>query len=236
MDSNDIKNQAKKNGARLCGMASIDRFNEAPKGFGPLDLFPGTKSVIAFAKQIPKGSLNISTTIPYTVTEEMALHETHRIAMEIALFIESNNYEAVIVPSEPYEYWDSQNKTGKGLISLKHIANKCGLGTWGKNHLIYNPQLGNLMRLGAVLTNAVLKPDPIIEKEICNSGCLLCKSSCPSGALSTNGIEQIKCREYSCGITAKGDQIYTCNICRRVCPNVYGFDYNEKSDVFLAGN
>jgi epoxyqueuosine reductase len=223
MKSNDIKQQAAYFGARLCGIAPIDRFNDAPKGFGPLDLFPQTQSVIAFAKQIPKSTLNLSSIIPYSVLEEASLHETHRIAFELALYIESQGYQAVMVPSEPYEYWDAENQTGKGLVSLKHLAFKCGLGTWGKNHLLYNPEIGNLMRLGAVLTDAILEPDAMVEKEICKTNCRLCMSSCPGGALSASGVDQSKCRGYSQGYTSKGDSIYTCNVCRRVCPNVFGY-------------
>jgi len=110
------------------------------------------------------------------------------------------------------------------LISLKHIAYKCGLGTFGKNHLLYNPQIGSLMRIGAVLTNAILEPDIILEKDICKTGCKLCISSCPSGALLVSGVDQSKCRPISQGKTKKGEPIYTCNICRAVCPNVFGFE------------
>ncbi len=234
MNSNDIKKQAGKNGANLCGIATIDRFYNAPEGFSPLDLYPQAQSAIAFAKQIPKGSLNLSTSIPYAVCEEVALHESHRIALEIALFIEKNGYNAVLVPSEPYEYWDSKHTTGKGLVSLKHIAYQCGLGAWGKNHLLYNPNLGNLMKLGAVLTDAKLEPDAVLEKEICKPNCKLCISSCPSEALTQSGVEQLKCRPYSAGKTSKGDSIYTCNVCRSICPNVFGFDHKEQSTVLLG--
>jgi epoxyqueuosine reductase len=236
MNSSDIKKQAGKYGARLCGIASIDRFNDAPKGFSPLDLYPKTQSVVAFAKQIPKGSLDLSTGIPYTVLEDIALHETHRIALEIVLFIENHGYQAVIVPSEPYEYWDSKNKTGKGLVSLKHIAYKSGLGVWGNNHLLYNPQIGNLMKIGAILTNAILEPDAILEKIICKTSCQLCISSCPSGALSTNGVNQSKCRTFSHKKTLKGELIYSCNVCRKVCPNAFGFVYNDKTNVYITVN
>lgn len=223
MNSVDIKKQAEKNGARLCGIAPIDRFTAAPKGFGPLDLFPHTKSVIAFAKQIPKSTLRLPTLIPYSVSEEIALFETHRIALELSLVIEAHGYQAVMVPSEPYEYWDEMGKTGKGLISLKHLAHQCGLGTWGRNHLIYNPEIGSLMKIGAVLTDAKLEPDPVLDAEICNDKCRLCFSSCPAGALSKSGVDQLKCRNRCEGKTKKGYPIYSCNICRNVCPNVFGF-------------
>jgi epoxyqueuosine reductase len=222
MNSNDVKMQVLKSGATLCGIAPVERFTDAPKGFAPTDLYPETRSVISIALQMPKTTLNLPTHIPYTVVEEIALKETHRIAFELMMFLEANDHEATIVPSEPYEYWDAATRTGKGLVSLKHIGHKCGIGVFGKNHLLYNPQLGSLMRLGAVLTNATLEPDKMLEKEICTPGCKLCIESCPAGAINENGVNQKKCREYSQGKSLKGDLLYACNICRRVCKNVCG--------------
>jgi epoxyqueuosine reductase QueG len=233
MKSIDIKQQAKLLGAKLCGIAPIERFNDAPEGFGPLDLFPETKSVIAFAKQVPKSTLHMSSPIPYTVLEHIILEETHRIAFEMMLYIENSGFSAAFVPSEPYEYWDEERKTGKGLVSLKHIAHRCGLGAFGNNHLLYNPKLGSLIKIGAVLTNATLEPDDMLEMKICKDNCKLCESKCPSGALTKDGVYQYKCRGYSQRETAKGDPIYSCNTCRRVCPNLSGFAYEGELSVYL---
>lgn len=229
MNSADIKNFVFQRGAVLCGIAHIDRFNDAPQGFGPLDLYPQTQSVISFALQVPKSTLALKTGIPYTVGEIVSLQNSHRMALDLVLYLENKGYEAVMVPSEPYEYWDVERRTGKGLVSLKHIANRCGLGVFGKNHLLYNAQYGSLMRLGAILTNARLDADPMLDKEICKSSCKLCVTSCPAGAISESGVDQLKCRSFCEGKTAKGDLIYTCNLCRRICPNVSGVKVNTKS-------
>lgn len=229
MDAIAIKNEAKTLGAALCGIAPVERFTIAPQGFGPGDLYPATQSVIAFALQIPSGTLDLSNTIPYHVVEDITLHESHRIGYHLAMFMERQGFSATIVPSEPYEYWDEDRKTGKGLISLKHIGYQCGLGVFGKNQLLCNPQIGNLMRLGAILTNARVEADPVLDINTCNSGCRLCIDSCPSGALSETGVDQLKCRAYSHGKTTKGDSIYMCNVCRRVCVNSRGV--RKKSEV-----
>lgn len=230
MNSANIKKQAKLLGAKLCGIAPVERFKDAPEGFGPLDLFSETKSVIAFAKQVPKSTLSLTSKIPYTVLEHITLEETHRIALEIILYLENSGFRAVIVPSEPYEYWDAERKTGKGLLSLKHVAHRCGLGVWG---IIIYPHLGSLMKIGAVLTDAVLEADDMLEMKICKDNCKLCLSSCPSGALSKDGVDQFKCRGFSERETAKGDPIYSCNTCRRVCPNLSGFAYEGELSVYL---
>ena len=48
-----IKNVALQYGADVCGIGSIDRFKNAPKGFSPLDLFDKCKSVIAVGIALP---------------------------------------------------------------------------------------------------------------------------------------------------------------------------------------
>ena len=67
MFSDDVKQILFEMGADLCGFASIDRFNEAPKGFHPCDVLPSCKTVVVFAKQFPTGSLHCNTTVPYTI-------------------------------------------------------------------------------------------------------------------------------------------------------------------------
>ncbi|HZX46636.1 MAG TPA: hypothetical protein VFF83_05145 [Clostridia bacterium] len=52
-------------GADVCGFAGIDRFGEAPKGFHPTDVYPQCKSVIVFAKALPKGITKVSPRIVY---------------------------------------------------------------------------------------------------------------------------------------------------------------------------
>jgi epoxyqueuosine reductase len=222
MNSITIKNEARALGVVFCGIAPVERFVHAPSGFGPRDLYPETRSVVAFALPVPSGSLDLPSIIPYHVVEEITLHESHRIAYRLAIFLEMHGFRATMVPSEPYEYWDEDRKTGKGLVSLKHIGYQCGLGVFGKNQLLCNPGIGNLMKLGAVLTNAELEPDAILDIQTCRPGCRLCIDSCPSGALSETGVDQLKCRAYSHQKTAKGDMVYVCNVCRKVCVNARG--------------
>ena len=40
------------------GIASIERFNSAPKGMHPTDFLPGCQSVIMFCTRLPDGAIN----------------------------------------------------------------------------------------------------------------------------------------------------------------------------------
>ncbi|MBN1925512.1 MAG: epoxyqueuosine reductase [Prolixibacteraceae bacterium] len=216
--SDEIKKIILELGADICGIASIDRFDQAPEGFHPTDLYAGTKSVIVFAKKIPESIFHVKSCIPYSFIDDIALHETLRLSLEISVKLENFKIRAIPIPSEPYEYWDEASMTGKGMLSLKHAGYLAGLGVIGRNQLLNNPNFGNLIKLGAVLTNAVLEPDPILSHNFCADTCNLCIDNCPSGALNKESVQQKNCREYSEGSTKKGVPITICNKCRSICP------------------
>jgi epoxyqueuosine reductase QueG len=71
MNSNEIKQILYNLGADMCGIASIDRFREAPEGFHPTDTLPSCKSVIVFGKKFLKATLDCSNTMPYTIVRNM---------------------------------------------------------------------------------------------------------------------------------------------------------------------
>ncbi len=50
----EIKQKTYELGADLCGVASVDRFKEAPEGFHPQDVLPSCQSVIILASRFLK--------------------------------------------------------------------------------------------------------------------------------------------------------------------------------------
>ncbi len=226
----EIKKMALRNGADLCGIAPVERFEHAPVGFHPTDIYPGTKSVIVIAKQEIESTLYSKSAVAYTFATEMILNEVFRITIEIAEKLEQKGVIAIPVPSEPYEYWDEKELTGKGILSLKHAAHLSGLGVIGKNTLLINKKYGNLIRLGAILTDAKLEGDCIDDSVLCKDTCNLCLKSCPVNAINGNIVIQKKCRPNS-GITnKKGYSLYICNTCRKVCPYRAGGIVNNNND------
>ena len=218
----EIKKILKNLGADFCGIANIDRFNEAPEGFHPKDLYIECKSVIVFAKAVPKGLIDVNPRILYSHIKDVCIKEIDRISYLAALEIEKNGAKAVPVPcNTPYEYWDSDNMEGKGLLSMKHAAVLAGLGSMGKNTLLVNGEYGNMINLGAILTNLDLTSDPLSE-EFCIQGCQICIENCPAGAISDSHINQKLCREKSSDINNKGFEVCLCNKCRILCPMSIG--------------
>jgi len=221
--STEIKELAKELGADVCGIATIDRFDDSPAGFHPTDVYKNTKSVISIACRIPGSSMYIDSPSPYTAIEDIALARVNQIALSLTLCLEKCGFQAIMIPSVPYDYWDAETMTGKGILSLKHLGYKAGVGYIGKNSLLCNDEYGNLIKLGALITNAELVADPFIEKSLCKESCTLCIDSCPVGAIGQNAeVCQKKCREYAEVPNKRGVEIYACHQCRKVCPNRNG--------------
>ena len=221
--SQTIKDVAKQLGADLCGIAPVSRFEGAPKGFHPRDLFERTRSVLAVATRFPEGPFRAASPIVYSVVNDVVLAEVARLVCELCLRLERlGGLCAVPVPSEPYEYWDAENREGRGLLSLKHAGWLAGLGVMGKNTLLTNRELSNRICLGAVLLDVELEADAIADYQLCDESCRRCIDSCPASAIDGSTVHQRLCRSHSQGRTAKGEPIYLCNQCRVVCPHGRG--------------
>lgn len=227
--SPEIKKMAMRCGADLCGIAPVERFEHAPKGFHPYDIYPQAKSVITIARREIESKLHSKSAVTYTFATEMILQEVFRITIKLACELEKKGVIAIPIPSEPYEYWDEKELTGKGILSLKHAAYLSGLGVIGKSTLLINRKYGNSIRLGAIITNAKLEGDPIEDFIPCKETCNLCINSCPVGAINGLSVMQKKCRPNSGIITKRGYTLYTCHTCRQVCPYRAGMesDANE---------
>lgn len=218
-----VKELAKQLGADLCGIAPVGRFDQAPQGFHPRDLFPPAQSVLALAKRFPEGPFHARSMIPYSVANDVILAEIARLTCELCVRLErEDRVVAVPVPTEPYEYWDAPNRTGRGLLSLKHAGWLAGLGVMGKNTLLTHRELGNRICLGAILLDVELPGDGMADYQLCAEKCRLCIDACPVHAIGASTVGQKLCRGNSQGRTAKNEPIYVCNQCRAICPNGAG--------------
>lgn len=220
-----IREMATELGADVCGFAEIGRFQDAPKGFSPLDLYDQCRTVIAFGVALPKGLQQIDPRLIYHhFNEAIANRMIDQIALQLAKSLESQySCHAVPLPcDDPYEYWDAEAMEGRGLLSMKHAAVQAGLGTLGKNTLLLNREFGNRLNIGVVLTDMELPSDPLAES-VCIQGCTKCADNCPVGAIENGTVVQKLCRAHAYGPkTAKGNGTTSCNLCRTVCPVGFG--------------
>ena len=220
----NFKSEMKKNvlskGADLVGIASVDRFNGAPDGHKPEDILPGAKNVVVCAKRIPNSVVIEQPATSYHNMMMILYNQLDIIAYEVAIYIEEQGGVAIPIPSdEPYYDWNPDKVHGRGDLSHKHAAQAAGLGRLGKNSLLITPEFGNRVQLVSVVTNLNLEVDPLFEYELCPSKCTACIEACPVQAITVQQqVDQKICRSHLSLKLPKGQSIYGCRECRKVCP------------------
>lgn len=135
-----------------------------------------------------------------------------QIAEKLAAFIEESGYKAV--PGQD--------------VPLKFVADRMGLGAYGKNGLLMTEKCGSYVGLRGVITNMPIAPDRFDKMKPPCDDCEACLRACPTGALYapykvnprlcinplTRKQEYIrpelraKMQNWICG----------CDICQEVCP------------------
>lgn len=224
LNSRIIKDKAFSLGCDLCGIASINRFNNLPDSTNPLHILKNAKSVVVIAKKFLNSTLDSTSTIPYTIVRNYLSREIDEITIQLSYFFEENNYHALPTGAiEPCNYNKDLSKT-VGLISLKYAAFKAGLGIIGKNTLLITPEYGNMVWLGAIITSAELESDPIQEKSPCKDNCRICIDNCPTGAIDgSQFMDQQKCWNFAFGAEEGGEWRIKCFKCRETCPYAKGY-------------
>jgi epoxyqueuosine reductase len=113
------------------------------------------------------------------------------------------------------------------------VAERAGLGWFGKNANLLLPGRGSWYLLGSVLTDAALG-DAIVDvparppvDDGCGT-CERCRPACPTGAIVAPGtVDARRCLSWSLQVTgsfprdqrvALGDRLYGCDDCQEVCP------------------
>lgn len=216
MNAQAVKDFVFARGAALCGVASIDRFSGAPKGYHPLDVMPSCKSVISFAMPFPVGTLRCASSVPYTRVRNTITPKMDALALELCLFLEEQGYASAPIPTNESQ-WDAATGRWRSIISQKHAAQAAGIGSIGRHSLLITPEYGSMVWLGCVLTEAELTPDPLLP-DICNN-CGLCVAACPVHALECREMAQQTCWDHAFGDDPDTQNWrISCHACRDACP------------------
>ncbi len=205
----EIKKATLSMGADMVGIASIDRFENAPSETHPSTYLPSARAVISVAIKIPHGVCDVwgdytqegKTISPYLFYGYGLINlETSRIVRTVAVKLEKMGYRTRIFPPtwmiSQYRFFERIIETGEIMadFSHRHTAVAAGLGVFGANGLVLTKENGVRQRLNSIITDAPLVPDPMSEMEIpCGKKCdYKCIRVCPVNAFSEK--ENMECK------------------------------------------
>ena len=191
------------------------------RGTDPLALLPEARSIISLA-------------MSYKVSENVKLDTTKG---RVAKYAWGDDYHKVMkARMKEFVFQLSQNvQTGvlgrwyvdDGPMLDRAVAQRAGLGWFGKNTNILSSEFGSWIFLGQVLTDLDLEPDEPLKTN-CGS-CVKCITSCPTGAIvAPYVIDNQRCISHltieNRGVIPKNlraemsDWVFGCDICQDVCP------------------
>lgn len=182
----EVKDVALRAGADLVGVVSAETADSMPRIWvgwtiqkfskRATEILATAKSIVVLGFHIYDEAFNVATRRD-DGWEYLGYYPLLLQTRRVMLFLRERGYKAVIFPS---------------TLPIKRLAQAAGLGSFGKNSLIINPEFGPWIFLSAVLTDAQLKPDPPFEEDLCGD-CERCIEACPTGALTPYKVDDLKC-------------------------------------------
>ena len=202
----EVKKQALALGADAVGIGNIERWENSPLQMDPRQIMPECKSIIGMVFRVERGSLRgIEEGTFFSNYSAMGYGGITYLYMPMTVinlskFIEDQGYEAI--PMGHQSDWRAISNNGALkknfsrpvrpgqahpdiMIHLRIAAYLCGLGEIGFSKMFLSPQFGPRCRVGIILTDVELEPDPIYDgPQLCNR-CMACVKACPGQCFDT---------------------------------------------------
>ena len=220
--SQTVKEAARRAGADLVGVAPMERFNGVPPEHHPASVFPEARSVLVIGRRILRGSLRGmeegTNTFDYA-TYGHNLLEKHFLPTTVYRTVnclEDAGWEAVPMYPGPTNVEAegvpvaSDRPAPNVTVDFPLAAVAAGLGEIGFGGFFLSRQFGPRQRLGVILTDADLEPDPLFEGGICGR-CMKCVEDCPLAAMSAEQTVRVDVGGKVCEFAAVDhDRCRTC--------------------------
>lgn len=187
---------------------------------------------ISFAYPLPGASLEgikDRPTLLYKHIYRQVNNLLDRIGLQLAQWLEEQGVHAIPIPASQIIDWE------KNLAHLSHrqVAEKLGMGFYGRNNLIVIPGIGSRARLATVLIDTaleipgLLKKNNLEKKSGCGD-CVKCIMVCPAQAINTGPQDFdrkacfTKVKEFE---KMRGINVGICGICVKACSGDQTFNF-----------
>ncbi len=213
IDAASVKAQAKALGADIVGIASMDRYEGAPLQMDPRQIMPEARSLIAMGFRVMRGSLRgVEEGTFFSNYSSMGYGGLTYLYIPLTVinlckYIEDEGYEAIPIGHQSdWRAIDNEGRPNQGysrpvepgraapdvMVHLRIAAYLAGLGEIGYSKVFLTPQFGPRQRLGVVLTEAELEPDPLCDGPALCDRCMACVRECPGDAISATETVRVQ--------------------------------------------
>ena len=198
------------------------KFNKISKRCRPKTILKRAKSIISVAQG-------------YLIEETEDIQGKRQLCGKIAKYDVGNFYYDVklklkkivdFINQETGFKYKSKNKSCYVSLTEKPIAQRAGVGWYGKNGIIISERFGSWIVLGEIITELELDTDEPLQRDC--GDCTICIDSCPTKAIvSPYVIDRTKCLQFiserpmnvPLAFREKWEnRLYGCTTCQEVCP------------------
>ena len=225
-------------------MAYLARQDAVARRRDPAVLVPGARSAVVVALEYfnADGEPDAAADPSRGIVARYARNDDYHELMKGRLIALQDWINAELLPVQGRAYVDT------GAVLERELAQRAGLGWYGRNTMLIQPRRGSYWFLGVILLDVELAYDAPFRQEHCGT-CSACVTACPTGALlgrDESGAPRMDARRCISYLTIElrgpiprdlrpliGNRIYGCDICQEVCPwNSFATPASEES--FLA--
>jgi epoxyqueuosine reductase len=225
-------------------MAYLAREDAVAKRRDPAVLVPGARSAVVVAMEYYNADADPAATSDPSrgIVARYARNFDYHELMKERLIALQDWINAELLPVRGRAYVDT------GAVLERELAQRAGLGWFGRNTMLIQPGKGSFWFLGTILLDVELAYDTPFAKDHCGT-CAACVQACPTGALQgrdETGAPRMDARRCISYLTIElrgpiprdlrpliGNRVYGCDICQEVCPwNSFATPSSE--EAFLA--